>query len=174
MDPFMLGLMSLTGANNPDAFANAMAQAGIRPDGQGMPGGAMAAGGGLAQFLSPYANPNAPAGTAGLITPTPMGPEQAGMPGTQSGLKDGLETYNNPMKFMGQGMMGPLQGVKTPEPLRPIVNAGVSGSQKAPEVSIGGQRGTGANAAILQALLGGGQQSDPLRVPALGSLLKGI
>jgi len=64
------------------------------------------------------------------------------------------------------------QGVKAPAPVTPLMNGGVTGGVKAPEMN--GKASNGAIAALLSQL--GGSQSmsaDPLRVPSLAALMQG-
>ncbi len=105
---------------------------------------------------------NNPAQAAPLLTqmgvPVPGGgdPSAAGMGG-----------------LMGQGgpMLGNagLQGIKAPAPVTPIMQGGVSGGVRAPEVQKM-QMGSPAIASLMQALLGGGR---PMPVPTLGEYIRG-
>lgn len=149
MDPFMMGLLALTAAQNPGAAGSLLGAGGA---GQliggagadqlgGLPGGMFGMGQGLGQFLEPQVG-------------SPATP--AAVPGAQPDI----------MKLLG--------GVKTPQAdNKPIMNAGVSGSQRAPELGVGMGGGSSVQAEILAALGLLGRQQDPLRVPALGSLLGG-
>lgn len=69
-----------------------------------------------------------------------------------------------------QSALAAMKGVKAPEANKPIMNAGVSGAQKAPEVSAGAQ-GSQALMALMKML-----QAPPATqaAPNLGALLKGI
>jgi len=64
------------------------------------------------------------------------------------------------------------QGLKAPEPIKPIMSGGVTGGVKVPEMSTqGGQ--SQALGMLLQALGPGAAGKDPLRVPTLGALMGG-
>lgn len=65
------------------------------------------------------------------------------------------------------------QGVKTPEPVKPIMSGGVAGGVKAPEMGGKVQANAPAVQALMAALTGQGATSDPLRVPSLGALMRG-
>lgn len=158
-NPFNLGLAALAGFNNPDIFAKAMATAGISPTG--------AMGG----------NPLAPAALQGDALGgffTPSMNEMGTTPQAVAPVAAPVDPAADPMAKLMSG----LQGFKAPvQDNKPIMNAGVSGSQKAPEVGVKGlSGGSSANAAILQAILAGsgGGNKDSLRVPSLGSLLGGM
>lgn len=160
MNPFLMGMTAMSGAANPELFGSAMASMGISP---GAMQGAMpamdfssftpafdAAGGGTAVpgTMTAAMNPAAAPGAAPMV------------PGAAPAAA-------------GANPLSALQGVQTPkQDNKPIMNAGVSGSQKAPELKAGaGGRDTAS--LILSQLLGAGRP-DPLRVPQLGALFNPV
>jgi hypothetical protein len=155
MNPFLMGLMSMTGAMNPEMFSQAMAAQGVAP-------GAMPN-----QFMG--MQPQDPlggylTGSAGMMEPqaTTAGWEATVNPTAQAGAPPGAQ-----MPFLGSM----LQGVKTPTAPTPIMSGGVAGSQKAPDPQL--RMGQGALGAEIMKLISGGGNQNPLRVPALGSLIQG-
>jgi|SRR5581483_6303394 len=66
-----------------------------------------------------------------------------------------------------------LQGVKAPAPIQPVLSAGVPGGVKAPnETAKSIQAGSPAVNALMAALLNPAS-ANPLRVPDLGSFIRG-
>lgn len=65
------------------------------------------------------------------------------------------------------------QGIKAPEPIKPIMSGGVTGGVKAPEMSGKVAGSAPAVQALMAALTGQAAAPDPLRVPALGALMRG-
>jgi hypothetical protein len=158
MNPFMMGLLGMTGASNPDLFSSFMAATGVSPDGMSMDSGMQA---------FPGMTPQDPLG--GYITGSALAPgSEADAMADPSG---GMMKLGGPAIQQLLGAGAGLGGVKTPGPTTPIMNAGVSGSQKAPEMSV--KQGDGALASAIMRLISGGGTQDPLRVPALGSLIQG-
>ncbi len=154
MDPFMLGLLSMTAAQQPQQFAQAMSQFGVSPQGfSGMntqdPLGSLITG----QGMAPPAGGAQPTldGWGATVTPSASQAPQASPP-------------------LPGNMLSSLQGMKLPSPPQPIMSAGVSGSQNVPKP--GAMPGNGALASAIMQLIGGGGMPDPLRVPALGSLIQ--
>lgn len=93
-----------------------------------------------------------------MMTPQTGGPPAPGAPGAPAPT--------------GRPQAPP--NVVRPQAAQPQFSAGVTGSQKAPEMGV--QMTTGGTPAqmLLQAILGGGRgAADPLRVPTLGALLGG-
>lgn len=147
-DPFQMGLMTLAGANNPELLSTAMASQGISPS-------VMASG---PNATNPFQANNLGALLQPGQLPTPMSPEQAGMkdPAAQPG--------------MAASGLGALSGVKAPEPIKPVFNAGVSGAQRAPEVQVkAASGGSQAIDMLMRQLMGAGAG-----VPNLATLLKGV
>lgn len=148
-DPFNMGMMALTALNQPDVFSKAMSYTGVSPDGvmAGQAPGALTPGDPLGGFFTQNMGAAAPDAAPGAFAGSKVDPMQ---------------------------MLGALGAVKAPPPTQPIFNAGVSGSQKAPEVGVGGaaKGGSAASNAILAAILGGGRE-NPLTVPSLGAMLGG-
>lgn len=68
-----------------------------------------------------------------------------------------------------------LPQVKMPEQPKPIMSGGVANAQKAPDMKMAASTGGTPAQMLMAALLGGGPGGglDPLRVPALGQLLRG-
>jgi hypothetical protein len=149
-DPFSMGMMAMTGFNNPELFSQAMALSGVSP-------------GGVPNTLAPQ--PLQGDSLGGFFTPTLQA--QAG--GVESPAAQ--PTMPNNAQATGGTNLGALAGVKTPDPVKPIMNAGVSGAQKAPEAKNSGK--SSSDEAIRALLAGRLTGADPLRVPALGALLKG-
>lgn len=74
---------------------------------------------------------------------------------------------------MGQKLLAGMQGIKAPEAPKPIMGGGVTGGVRAPEMNAQAATGGGpVLAALMQAMLSGGGQ-NPLRVPELGSFIRG-
>jgi len=157
-DMFSLPMLAMAGASNPDLFAKAMAAAGISPSqASGVPGISMG---------------EAPAN----MTPgssTGLGALLAG-PAVETSNRTGVLSAPSPTATPAQPMnpmLEALQAVKTPQAPAPIMNAGVSGSQKAPDMAVKmGGASMSANP-MLQALLALGSHSA---APGLGALLKGV
>lgn len=150
----LLGLLSLTGAQNPDLFAKVMASQGVSPtQASGVPGtslGTMPDVGGLGGLLAgqPAIMPSAAATGASLENSTPAA-----------------------AALSGRNILQALQAVKAPQAPAPIMNAGVSGSQKAPDLTAVKSTGS-ANATIMNLLANLGAAGSA--VPSLGTLLKGV
>lgn len=152
-DPIQLALMSMAAAKNPQFGADLLARSGVAPPG--------VEGGTLPQFVSPAMQGQIASGELGSLlagggeVPTPMSPEQT------AGLKDGTGAAPNPLAA--------LQGFKAPQvDNKPIMNAGVSGAQKSPELTLGALKG---GSSAIQALMGLTPQT---RIPGLAELLKGL
>lgn len=136
-NPMLEGLLASVAAQNPEVVSSAAAAAGIPPPTNipGIVGAAGMGGGDLGSLLNPM-----PAGAAApaigpwdtTVNPTADLPVPNGMGGNQN---------------LWQG----LAGFKAPEAQKPIMNAGVSGAQKAPEIS-GPAAGMQSNQALWQAL----------------------
>jgi len=153
-NPFSLGLTALSGFNNPEAFASAMSSAGIAPDGTNP--------------LVPTAFQGSP--FANFVTPSAATPTQAEQ------VHNLVPSSVNPQgAFSGDKLLQALQGVRVPmQDNKPIMNAGVSGSQKAPEANIKGMSGGPETVALIQSLLNPSAKANPLRAPSLGALLGGL
>lgn len=151
MNPMMMGPLAMTAWSNPDLFATAMASQGISPNAIGNPA---AAGMGL-DSMDPL---------AGFLTPSmagPAAPDAAAAPAVADPA-----AAANPMAAMSG-----LAGVKAPASPAPIMNAGVSGAQKAPEMAVG-QKGSAYQSAIAQLLLNQSPGVSP--VASLPGLMRGI
>lgn len=156
MDPFLNGLLMMFAGSNPEQAGPMMDSLGIP-----MPG----SGGG---------DPGA--GALGQIIPGQMGPFQAGTVANDQAQVSAQQAASTPMAatFDPKNMaaLAGLQGVKTPEPIKPIMSGGVTGGVAVPQAKAGAAAGsTPALNMLMQALLSGGSQ-DPLRVPQLGALMR--
>lgn len=149
MNPFMMGPLAMTAWSNPDLFSSMMAAQGISPNA--------------------IANPMVPAGMdqldplAGFMTPSMAGPAS---PAAAATPEAAAAAATNPLA----GMSG-LGQVVAPKPTPPIMNAGVSGAQKAPEVTTGAQ-GSSFQNAVAKLLMN--QQSGVSPVPGLPGLMRGL
>lgn len=152
MSPFDMGLMQMMAASNPAMFGQSMATLGISPE-------MFAA---SQQFPSPD-----PLGAAIMGTPP-----QGQAPATTAGWGATVTPEGAAASgFNPSTMLSGLQGVSAQQP-KPFMQAGVSGSQPAPGMKV--QQGQGALAAeIMKLISGGGGAQNPLRVPGLGSMIKG-
>lgn len=166
MNPFMMGLLSMTGAQNPEMFSSAMANLGFSPDsmGQGQSG--------MSNFMGyPQGDP-----LGGFITG--MGQPQAA-PAAPQPTVAGWEATVNPADQSGGAqppapgnMLAGLGGAKMPQAPQPIMSGGVAGGgQPAPGMKV--QAGNGALANAIMQLISGAGNQDPLRVPALGTMIRG-
>lgn len=154
MNPFDMGLLALTAGQQPALMSSALAQLGAMPaptgmmqmpQGTGVPG-MMMGGESLGALLG-----------GGLAPPSVM-PSAAPGGGTPPG---GL-----------QQSLSALQGIKAPKQTEPIMRAGVSGAQAAPQLG-GFKFGSPVQDMLLQIITGGFGGKNPLRVPQLGALLGG-
>lgn len=147
-DPMSFGFLAQALAQNPD-LAGILDQQGIPAPGAG--GVSFPTTSGLGANLMP-----------GVGTTDPNG---AAMPGGAPGAAPAAPGGD----LMSQ--LNSLKGIKAPEPVKPIMSAGVSGAQKAPEVKVAGAPSMAIQALLAQAM--GQGRPDPLRVPGLGPLLRG-
>lgn len=110
--------------------------------------------------------PKQPDMTDPFVTTEMMNPVTAPAPAAAAAQPGGGDM--NTMKLA----LAANQGLKAPEPIKPIMSGGVVGGVKAPEMSTqGGQ--SQALGMLLQALGPGAAGKDPLRVPTLGALMGG-
>lgn len=99
---------------------------------------------------------------AGLPVPMGMSAEP---------LNESVGGMINPQQQQQQKALAALQGVVAPKPVTPIMQGGVSGGVKSPEVNAKGtSQGAPAIQALMQALLQ--RQSGPA-VPSLGQMIQG-
>lgn len=169
MDPWMTGLMALFAGQNPQQAGPLLDAAGVPPPdqmmkaggpglGEMMPGdvlqGAVAPGSSPALMPAAAATAGPQGAMGGQVVPEPSG---LGGPGGALGTSD-----------MAKLALAGMQAAK-PAPIMPIMNGGVSGGVKPPEVSAGvkGAQAPAINA-LMQALL---QRSSPSVAPGLGALL---
>jgi hypothetical protein len=160
-NPMLEGLLAVVAAQNPEVVANAAAEAGIPPPSMapGVAGGV----GSVGSYMQPQ----------GMVVPgaqetqlaaagNGIGPWQTTV--IPNAVPDGMQDNRDPLAG--------LAGFRAPQiDNRPIMNAGVSGAQKAPEVSLAGS--TAANQQLnqlLQVLLA--RQQGP-QVGSLGSFIGG-
>jgi len=166
MDPITAFLMTLVGQN--PGIAPQLDAAGVPPPmglGGPQPGGmGSLIGGGLSAPQAPPPPVN-PAGGMGELIGNTAGGMAAPPPGGNP-----VPGPASPVNAMG---MASLQGVKAPEPIKPIMSGGVVGGVAPPKADVGAISGSNAGSPVaqllIQALLGGRQQ----RAPALGDFIKG-
>jgi hypothetical protein len=145
-NPFDMGLLSMLAANNPGLISTVAANNGVTPPtAPSMVNGIDYGSSPLGAFLTPSAMGAGAGGAAG------------GTPGTP-----GAGATTNPW--------AQLAGFKGPQVPQPIMSGGVTGAQKAPEVST--TIGTGASTQLNQliASLIGGMQPAGAAVRPVGNL----
>lgn len=160
-NPMLEGLLAAVAAQNPEVVANAAAEAGIPPP--SMAPGVAPGVGSTGSYMQPQ----------GMVVPgaqetqlaaagNGIGPWQTTV--TPSAVPAGMQDNRDPLAG--------LAGFKAPQvDNKPIMSAGVSGAQKAPEMSLGGA--TAANQQLnqlIQTLLA--RQQSP-QVGSLGSFIGG-
>lgn len=149
MNPFMLGLTALSGISNPELLASSMAAAGATPD----------------AFSGAFSSPM----DFSVFDPAAGGTSVPGTmlaAGSDGGIGNPGASALNPM-MAGAALSG-LQGVKTPEPVKPIMQGGVYKAQPAPEANPAALHNTNLVQVLNQLVRGAG--TPP---PTLGSLLGG-
>lgn len=173
LDPFSWFLSLFAGAN-PDKAGPLLDAAGVPPPGK-FQGRLNVGGPDLNALLAPQGS-----GTAGATEPDVPPQAMPAAPGidpaswaqnvsvTPAPAAPAAAPNNDLMKTLAG-----LQGVKAPEPIKPIMSGGVTGGVKPPEVQVGAasKAGAPAIAQLLAAMRPG--VANPLRVPALVDLLKG-
>lgn len=176
-NPFMAGLMALYASQNPQV-GPALDAAGLPPP-AGL-GGPSPNVGAMINPAQPSLMPSAVAAAANPQQPpavvppfqTTVQPEVQPTAGAVAGEAPaaGAGGQLSPAQMLQLASLG---GVKAPQPIQPIMHGGVTGGVKAPEVNTA-QIGNGSQAAqLLQAALLSGGGANPLRVPELGSLIRG-
>ena len=142
MDPWLQGLAALFGAQNPGA-GPLLDQAGIPPP-MGLGGPGTGQDQGIGNWI------------------TTVNPEPQTVPGANAGQPNQAQLMQ----------LAAMQGVKPPAPITPIMNGGVTGGVKPPEVQSAAlaKQGSPAVNALMQALL---TRSAPSSVPSLGALIHG-
>ena len=179
-NPEMMGTLFTGAGTNPEAFAQ-IADAQQFP----LPGTPEFAellnpGGGLGEALSggpppvttsmPPGGATSPLGTADIMRR--IAPRHGAMPPAMAtmGAPGGAPPGTVPaMQTTGARPSGQMPNIKPPTPVQPEFRAGVTGAQKAPEMS--GAPGNMQQALLAMMMGGGGQkQQNPLRVPPLGAL----
>lgn len=153
MDPYVMSLLMMAAGQNPEEMAKILDQAQIP-----VPGGAGGTGIGLP---SPTNVPGTMTddGSVGAMLRGGVGaPPIAAAAGAGAGA--GVQPVAKP----------PMQ-LKAPEPVKPIMQGGVTGGVHPPSATNLQFGGTSPAMALMQALLT--QQQNPLRVPALGAMLRG-
>lgn len=187
MDPFTLGLLLTTLANNPQLGQ----QIGLDPS-QALSGGGgqdtLVGGMGMGPAAAQLAQANPPSVGPGGIGGDARFPLAGALPG-----EAGRDNVAAPAMVPGMGgptaasageslpwagsSAGPtkvgynpgLQGVKAPAPIQPIMSGGVTGGVRAPEMTAKMGNGSAAIQALMAALLGG---PAPERVGTLGSYVR--
>lgn len=150
MDPSLLGLLAINGAQNPGAFSAAMGAAGISP--ATSPFNFYPT---LAESIAPAAAGAAGAANGGgQTTVTPEGTPAAAAGG--SAVNPAAVAKN----------LGAFAGVAKPTAPQPEMRAGVSGAQHAPTPTASGN--ANHQLQLMQLLLAGG---GPQAVPSLGALI---
>jgi hypothetical protein len=149
MNPMLMGLMAMMGNSNPDLFAQAMASQGVSP---GMLGGGM----------------------PGYAPDDPLQSLFAGGGSVPQTMPGAPTMPSAPAASAAASPLSGLQGVKAPEQAKPVFSGGVSGAQGAPQMKAVGS--SSVQDLISQLMLGRGGEAgqNPLRVPDLGALLKGV
>lgn len=149
MDPSLLGLLAINGAQNPGAFSAAMGAAGISPTAS--PFNFYPT---LAESIAPAAAGAAGAANGGWqTTVTPEGTPAAA---AGAGVNPAAVAKN----------LGAFAGVAKPTAPQPEMRAGVSGAQHAPTPTASGN--ANHQLQLMQLLLAGG---GPQAVPSLGALI---
>lgn len=146
MDPSLLGLLAINGAQNPGAFSAAMGAAGISPNASPF------------NFYPTLAD--------SIASPTSATPAAA-PDGAQAGAV--APTPANPLTVAnaaGKGL-GAFAGVAKPTVPQVEMRAGVSGAQHAPTPTASGN--ANHQLELLRMLLAGG--GGPQAVPTLGALI---
>lgn len=191
-NPFMAGLMALFASQNPQHAGPMLDQMGVPPP-MGLGGGAgafaqpnlggMVGGDDVPEFpprtnappqFSPQPPPSvAPLPALDLLPPSPGASEGMSLAG--GGQPPGTTPAAGQMSPTQLLQLAAMGGVKAPQPIQPIMNGGVTGGVKPPEVQLGGGFGTGvpAGVAMLLQAMAGGQRQNPLIAPDLGSLVRG-
>lgn len=160
-NPMLEGLLASVAAQNPEVVANAAAAANIPPpsmDGGMAPGVAP-----VGSFIQPQ----------GVVVPGAENVAAAGGQGnigpwattvTPNAVPDGMQDNRDPLAG--------LAGFKAPQvDNKPIMSAGVSGAQKAPEVTAGAS--SQQSQALQQLLMQMMQRQPALGVGPLGSFIGG-
>lgn len=148
MDPSTLGLLAIGGAQNPQAFSQVMAAAGIAPSGAPTP----------FQYYPTLAE--------SLQTPAAPAASPAASPDGASAAVPGVApTAPAPTGVPLQKALGPFAGVAKPTVPQADMKAGVSSAQPAPKVA---PMQHSQESQLLQLLL---HRAAPPVQPTLGSLL---
>ena len=149
-DPMMIAQLLAGAAQNPQMMAGALASTGVAPG--------AALGQGVAPNITQPFDASQLGGVlgGGLGFQPPAVPPGAGPAGQPGGWQEALKAAGGAFK---------------PTDNKPIMNAGVSGSQAAPKLELGG-KGSLANDALLSMLMQGGRGAGA--VPDLAQLLKGL
>jgi hypothetical protein len=181
LDPLSWFLSIFAGAN-PEKAGPLLDAAGVPPPGKFQGRLGSLGGPDLNSLLNPEAMPATPTDMG--LEPSPTGIAQPMAPAPQPAIDPASWGANvsvtGPQAAAPAAAQSPLlakmaglQGVKAPEPIKPIMTGGVTGGVKAPEVQVGGA--AKAMAPAIAALMAASRPAvaNPLRVPALADLLKG-
>lgn len=180
MDPIAMAMMAA--ANNPQMWGPMFDQMNIpTPDNPA-----------FAQIFSQAQQQPDLGGMLNPTTPLPGMLVQGGPPGPPIGPQEGQQPPGPPQAAPlgpdGQPQAPPNNAVaavdprnraqqvppqvRAPTPTAPIMSGGVAGAQKAPDMKLQ-NAGPSPAQSLMAAMLGGGQNQNPLRVPQLGALLRG-
>ena len=165
MDPFQLAMLLMSAAQQPEMAGKSLEALGIPAP--GMPGSPIAMPGGSVE-----GNASAVPGTAfdfggmgAALTGQGFFPSAApGMPETGAAPAGGPAAQAQPRQVPPQ--------VKAPEPIKPIMSGGVTGGVQTPK-SDTNFSGVGPAIALLQQIMSGAGNQNPLRVPVLSGLFGG-
>lgn len=148
MDPSLLGLLAINGAQNPGAFSAAMGAAGISPTASPF------------NYYPSLADSIAPSTTS--ATPPAVAPDGAQAGAVAPAPVNPLTVANAASKGLGA-----FAGVAKPTVPQVEMRAGVSGAQHAPTPTASGN--ANHQLELLRMLLAGG--GGPQAVPTLGALI---
>jgi hypothetical protein len=163
MDPFQIALLMMQAGQNPEQMAALLDQSGLPPP---TSAGAPAAG-----VPSNVPGISIDDGSLGALL---RGTGGAGAAATAPGaaMVGGAGATPAPAPAAAPAPMQAPPQFKAPEPIKPIMTGGVTGGVNAAKSNTSFS-GVSPAMALMQALIGGGQAQNPLRVPQLGSLLRG-
>lgn len=154
MNAFDMGSLPMMAFSNPELFSSAMASMGVSPGGMMAQNGLVPPGMDQMDPLAGFMTPSLSAQGGGPVSPAMVAPGGA------------------PAAAAGPDIMQMLGQVKTPAPVAPIMSAGVSGSQKAPEMQVG-QQNSAIQQAVMKLLMNPAASGAP-QVPGLAGLMRGV
>ncbi len=166
MDPFQLAMLLMSAAQQPDMAGQTLEQLGIPAP--GMPGSPIAMPGGGPLEGNASAVPGTALDFGGMgaaLTGQGFFPSAApGMPEAGAAALAGGAAAAQPRQVPPQ--------VKGPEPIKPIMSGGVTGGVQSPK-SDTNFSGIAPAIALLQQIMSGAGNQNPLRVPVLSGLFGG-